>query len=236
MQRRPEDESLGRQFVRTAKHQWGSFAVADATAKPMTFGRTLVAALLLSRWVKQRLADHTNIGLLLPASVGGALANVAVSLSGKVPVNLNFTAGRESMMMAVERSGKKTILTSRRFLSKAGLEPNDHMVFLEDVMKEFGAGERLRTLAIARMLPAWLLNHLYVQPVDGDALATIIFSSGSTGTPKGVMLTHRNILANVDAIDQLFELRPTDVLLGVLPFFHSFGFTGTIWLPLVVYP
>ena len=65
----------------------------------------------------------------------------------------------------------------------------------------------------------------------GDALATVIFSSGSTGIPKGVMLTHRNILANVDAIGQVYELTADDVLLGVLPFFHSFGFTGTLWLP-----
>jgi acyl-[acyl-carrier-protein]-phospholipid O-acyltransferase/long-chain-fatty-acid--[acyl-carrier-protein] ligase len=107
------------------------------------------------------------------------------------------------------------------------------MLFLEDVMKEFGSAEKLQTLVIARLLPSWILNRLYVKPVAGDSLATVIFSSGSTGTPKGVMLTHRNILSNVDAIGQLFELRSTDVLLGVLPFFHSFGFTGTIWLPAI---
>ena len=107
------------------------------------------------------------------------------------------------------------------------------MVFLEEVMKEFTSAQKLRTLVVARLLPSWILNRLYVKAVEGDTLATIIFSSGSTGTPKGVMLTHRNILSNVDAIGQLFELKSTDVLLGVLPFFHSFGFTGTIWLPAV---
>lgn len=233
MQRRPSDESLGRQFVRTAKHQWRTFAMADATTKPMTFGRVLVASLLLSRWVRRRLDAETNIGLLLPASVGGSLANVAVSLAGKVPVNLNFTAGHESMTLAIEKAGLNTILTSRKFLSKAGLEPTGNMVFLEDVMKEFGNAEKLRTLLIARVLPSWILNRVYVKAAAGDALATIIFSSGSTGTPKGVMLTHRNILSNVDAIGQLYDLKSTDVLLGVLPFFHSFGFTGTIWLPAV---
>ena len=135
--------------------------------------------------------------------------------------------------MAIEQSGIKTILTSRRFLSKAGIEPTGNMVFLEEVMKEFTSAQKLRTLVVARLLPSWILNRLYVKAVEGDTLATIIFSSGSTGTPKGVMLTHRNILSNVDAIGQLFELKSTDVLLGVLPFFHSFGFTGTIWLPAV---
>src|SRR5262249_5654066 len=116
---------------------------------------------------------------------------------------------------------------------KANLESTGNMVFLEDVMKEFSTAEKLRTLVMARVLPSWILNRLYVKAVDGEALAAIIFSSGSTGTPKGVMLSHRNILSNVYTIVQLFELRSTDVLLGVLPFFHSFGFTGTIWLPAV---
>src|SRR4029077_10163425 len=90
MQRRPADESLARQFVRTAKHQWWSFSMADATTKPLTFGRVLVAAMLLARWGRRRLPHESTVGLLLPASVGGALANLGLTLAGKVPVNLNF--------------------------------------------------------------------------------------------------------------------------------------------------
>jgi len=193
----------------------------------------LVGALLLSRWIRRRVPQESNIGLLLPASVGGALANLGVSLAGKVPVNLNFTAGRDSIAVAIDRCGLRTILSSRRFLSKAGLEPLDGMVFLEDVMQEFSRSAKLRMLVIARLLPAWILNRLYVDPVEGVAVATVIFSSGSTGVPKGVMLTHRNILANVDAIGQVYDLTAGDVMVGVLPFFHSFGFTGTIWLPML---
>jgi acyl-[acyl-carrier-protein]-phospholipid O-acyltransferase/long-chain-fatty-acid--[acyl-carrier-protein] ligase len=233
MQRRPVDESLGRQFVRTAKHEWGTFAMADATATPMTFGRVLVAALLLSQWMRRRLRNQSHVGVLLPASVGGALTNLALSLAGKVPVNLNFTAGRESMAVAIERCGITTVLTSRRFLSKAGIEPFDGMRYLEDVMKEFGAAAKLRMLVAARLLPARAINRLFVEPPNGDGLATVIFSSGSTGVPKGVMLTHRNILANVDSIGQLFQLTSRDVMIGVLPLFHSFGFTGTVWFPAI---
>jgi acyl-[acyl-carrier-protein]-phospholipid O-acyltransferase/long-chain-fatty-acid--[acyl-carrier-protein] ligase len=144
---------------------------------------------------------------------------------------LNFTAGRESMTTAIDRCDIKTILTSRRFLSKAGIDALDGMVFLEDVMKEFSTAAGLRMWLVAFLLPAWAINRIYLERADGDTLATVIFSSGSTGVPKGVMLTHRNILANVDAIGQVYELVPRDVLLGILPFFHSFGFTGTLWLP-----
>ena len=233
VERRPADETLGRQFVRTAKHQWRSFCMADSNGQRLTFGRTLVASLLLARWIQKRAPHERNIGLLLPASVGGALANVATSLAGKAPVNLNFTAGREAMAAAIARCGIRTILTSRLFLSKAGIETLDGMVFLEDVLKTMSTGAKVRMLAVARLLPAWAINRLYVHGQGGDALATVIFSSGSTGVPKGVMLTHRNILSNVDAAGQLFQLTEKDVMLGVLPFFHSFGFTGTLWLPLV---
>jgi acyl-[acyl-carrier-protein]-phospholipid O-acyltransferase/long-chain-fatty-acid--[acyl-carrier-protein] ligase len=60
-------------------------------------------------------------------------------------------------------------------------------------------------------------------------LLTIIFTSGSTGTPKGVMLTYANIIHNVEAIGKVVALTPRDVILGILPFFHSFGYTITLW-------
>ena len=66
---------------------------------------------------------------------------------------------------------------------------------------------------------------------DLDSLATVIFSSGSTGDPKGVMLSHYNIGSNIEQLEQVFCLNRFDCFLGVLPFFHSFGFTGTLWLP-----
>jgi acyl-[acyl-carrier-protein]-phospholipid O-acyltransferase/long-chain-fatty-acid--[acyl-carrier-protein] ligase len=61
----------------------------------------------------------------------------------------------------------------------------------------------------------------------------VIFSSGSTGAPKGVMLSHRNIAANVEGIGQVIQFTASDRIMGVLPLFHSFGFTGTLWLPLL---
>jgi acyl-[acyl-carrier-protein]-phospholipid O-acyltransferase / long-chain-fatty-acid--[acyl-carrier-protein] ligase len=88
-------------------------------------------------------------------------------------------------------------------------------------------------LVVAFVLPARVLNRLFVANANADSIATVVFSSGSTGVPKGVMLSHRNILANVEAVRQVFDVERSDVMLGVLPFFHSFGFTGTLWFPLL---
>ncbi len=64
-------------------------------------------------------------------------------------------------------------------------------------------------------------------------LATIMFTSGSTGNPKGVELTHANIISNLEALYQVFHVKDQDRILGILPFFHSFGYTATLWFPLL---
>jgi acyl-[acyl-carrier-protein]-phospholipid O-acyltransferase/long-chain-fatty-acid--[acyl-carrier-protein] ligase len=210
--------------------------MADSTGRDLTFGRALIGSLLLSRAVRRLVADQpapAYLGLLLPASVGGALANIGATLAGTIPVNLNFTAGPEAMAAAIERCGITTILSSRTFLSKAGVAEMPGMVFLEDILASTTATAKLSALVAARLLPAKALERLYGAPSDPDALATVIFSSGSTGVPKGVMLTHRNILANIESVNDAFALTSADVMIGVLPFFHSFGFTGTLWFPLI---
>ena len=207
--------------------------MADSTGQELTFARALTAALLLSGEIGRIAPDERYVGLLLPASVGGALANVATSLAGRVPVNLNFTAGHDAMAAAIERCGISTILTARNFIAKAGIETMDGMVFVEDFLKAIPLLTKLRTALAVKAMPAGWLAKRYAHQAGPDDIATVIFSSGSTGVPKGVMLTHRNILSNIDASMQVFKLTESDVMLGVLPFFHAFGFTATLWLPLI---
>jgi acyl-[acyl-carrier-protein]-phospholipid O-acyltransferase/long-chain-fatty-acid--[acyl-carrier-protein] ligase len=222
---------LDLRFIRTAKKNWRQFAMADSSGRELTYGRALTGSLLVAGWIRKNLPSEKMIGLLLPSSVGGALANAGTMIAGKVPVNLNFTAGRESMASAVEQCGIRTILTSKVFLAKAKLEAMEGMVYLEDLMGQMTGFDKLRALLAARLLPArWLAPK---EKRNSDSLATVIFSSGSSGVPKGVMLSHHNILSNIQAMAQVFWINDSDVIVGVLPFFHSFGFTVTIWLPLV---
>jgi acyl-[acyl-carrier-protein]-phospholipid O-acyltransferase/long-chain-fatty-acid--[acyl-carrier-protein] ligase len=232
--------TLHSRFFTTARRAWNQLAIADSTGQELTYGRALMASLALAQSIILKTQGQRMIGLLLPASAGGALANIATLFAGRTPVNLNFTAGEDSMAVAIERCGIRTILTSRKFLDKAGisLKPSlpgtvqPDLIFLEDLRDEIGAIGKLTAALHARLMPASMLTRRYGAAADND-LATVIFSSGSTGVPKGVMLSHRNILSNIDGFADIFPMTPADCFIGVLPFFHSFGLTGTLWYPLL---
>jgi acyl-[acyl-carrier-protein]-phospholipid O-acyltransferase / long-chain-fatty-acid--[acyl-carrier-protein] ligase len=228
--RKTASDRLDLRLIHNVRRRWHQFAMADTTGRELTQGRMLTGGVLLSRWIERECAGQEMIGVLLPSTVAGALVNIGATLAGRVPVNLNFTAGREGMAAAVEQCGIRTIFTAKAFLAKAKIERLEGMVFIEDILSAATKSQKLRALLAARLMPASLLAARGRGP---DSLATVIFSSGSTGVPKGVMLSHYNLLANIEAIAQLFWIGENDRVAGVLPFFHSFGFTVTIWFPLI---
>src|ERR671918_261564 len=232
-QRRSAQELLHGQFIRTAKRHWSSFCMADTTGTELSFGKALMGSLLFSRWLRKRCAQESLVGVMLPPSVGGALVNVAILLAGKVPVNLNFTAGAETLTAAIRQCGIGTILTSRLFLSKAQIEERSQMVFVEEIRRTFSASDKLLAALTAFVIPVRYLERRYTKNQKSSNLATVIFSSGSTGTPKGVMLSHQNIISNIEGVRQVIPLTPNDRIMGVLPLFHSFGFSISLWLPLI---
>ncbi len=221
-------------FIETACRNRNRFAMADSTARELNFGRALAGAILFRRLVLRRCAEEENVGVMLPPSVGGALLNVGISLAGKIPVNLNYTVSKEALQAAIERAGIRTIFTSEKLLTRLGVEKRPGMVMMEDLGPKIHRSRRFLALAAARFMPAALLKRwLLPRKLSLDSLATIIFSSGSTGSPKGVMLSHRNIVSNIEGIEQAVKSDRHDRLLGILPFFHSFGFTGGLWFPLL---
>lgn len=234
-QRANVQTTLPKRFVRTAKQRWRQICMIDSNRK-LTFGQVLTASCLLSEQIRKISGDEDQkIGLLFPASIGGALANISVSLLGKVPVNLNFTSGQSSLNAAMAQSKLKTILTSQKFVEKLDLDlPSSNIFYLEDLMNCITLRDKILKTLKCVLLPWRILWwSLPKSPITSHSLATIIFSSGSTGTPKGIMLSHQNILCNIEAVAQVFPYTHQDRMLGVLPFFHSFGFTTTLWFPLV---
>jgi acyl-[acyl-carrier-protein]-phospholipid O-acyltransferase/long-chain-fatty-acid--[acyl-carrier-protein] ligase len=227
--RKKPDATLAHALVRSARRKWSKPAIADSTKKNLSFGETLTAALLMRDWLNQEHAGEQHVGVLLPSSVGGALANFGITLAHRTVVNLNFTAGEASCRSAVEQCGIKTVLTSRAFIQKAGLFTWPEMVYLEDLLPKFGKSQKLRAFLTARFASTRkLVGH--IAPED---VATVLFSSGSTGVPKGIELTHWNVLTNIQIASSLFPIEGDDCMLGVLPFFHSFGYTFALWFPTV---
>ncbi|MFQ5543656.1 MAG: acyl-[ACP]--phospholipid O-acyltransferase [Nitrospiria bacterium] len=232
--RRRKNDLLHLKFIQSAKAAWKRTCLSDSTGKTLTYGNALIGALILSRKIRQQCRKEEMVGIMLPASVGGALANIATLLAGKVPVYLNFTAGKGVIDSVVQQCGIKTILTSKIFVKKAKLDRWEEMIYLEDLSRKIVPMEKAGHALLAFMLPTALIQRFYCpERSEPDCLATIIFSSGSTGEPKGVMLSHHNVLSNVESLAQLFWVTRKDTMMGVLPFFHAFGFTGTLWFPLI---
>ncbi len=225
--------TLATRFVRMAKRRGSRLALADTTGKELSFRKTLVACLLLRQQLRERTEDQEYVGILLPASVGGALANISVTLLGKVSVNLNFTTGPEAYQSAIEQTELKTIITSKRFIDKIGMESDERFVFIEDLAAAASGADKVKNL-LATYLPSWLLIRIFGLPRDPDQVAAVMFSSGSTGQPKGVELTHHNFLSEIACTEPVFDATPEDRMMGILPFFHCFGYAITIWFPVTL--
>ncbi len=231
--RRARMEPLPRNFVRSARRHPRRFFMTDATSGKVNFGTALVKTIFLARRLKKVWRGQEMVGLFLPPSVPGALVNYAAFLCGKVPVNLNYTLSEATITHCAQQCDLKTVITSRKFLEKVKLTPPGELIYLEDLAAKPTTAEKLTAWLFAKFAPFRLLKKIAGQEKDValDDLATVIFSSGSTGEPKGVMLTHYNILSNLEQFGHILNFTHRDRLLGILPFFHSFGFTVTLCLP-----
>lgn len=224
-------------FVDEVKKHPFQFCMADSLGVRLNYAKTLTAMLAFSYTLfpdKDGDIPDEKIGLLLPTSCGAVLANAAVLMAGKVPVNLNYTSSVETIRSCERQCEMRMVLTSRAFLEKLNMAPQPNMIFLEDVKAKVSKATQLRFLLAVLLLPARLIKKYFVRGdrTSIDDVATIIFSSGSTGEPKGVMLTHQNISSNIEAIYQIIGLTSSDVIMGILPFFHSFGYTANLWFPI----
>jgi acyl-[acyl-carrier-protein]-phospholipid O-acyltransferase/long-chain-fatty-acid--[acyl-carrier-protein] ligase len=215
------------------RHQWTTAVIDGMDNSKLSRGMLLAAGIALSRWLCAR-TGGARIAVVMPPGKAGLLANLAVLLADRIPVNLNFTTGRSAIEASIERALINECITAEPVMKKLGDFPwPDRLAVLDQILPKLKLKVIGWRIAVA-LLPAWLIAWLLDIPRIGDREeAFLLFTSGSSGAPKGVALTHRNLLGNVAQFSEMLGLGHKEPILGCLPFFHSFGATVTILYPMI---
>jgi acyl-[acyl-carrier-protein]-phospholipid O-acyltransferase/long-chain-fatty-acid--[acyl-carrier-protein] ligase len=233
--RRPSlDRHLAEECVRGLKRRRFATAVIEGTDHTrLSRAKLLGAAAALSRHLRKEFSDE-RIAIVLPASKGSMLANLAVTLANKVPVDLNFTMGRAANESCCRRANLRVALSATPFMERLKDFPWPERVLKLDELLPRMKRQIIFWWIMSVLIPAGLLLRLLQIPRQGGhAEAILLFTSGTTGEPKGVVVSHRNVVGNVSQFRELLDARKTDAILGSLPFFHTFGSTVTLWYPLI---
>jgi acyl-[acyl-carrier-protein]-phospholipid O-acyltransferase/long-chain-fatty-acid--[acyl-carrier-protein] ligase len=187
----------------------------------------------LSRYLRKEFRDE-RIAIILPASKGSMVANLAVTLANKVPVDLNFTVGRAANESCCKRANLRVAISATPFMERLKDFPWPARVLKLDELMPRMKRQIIFWWMLSILVPARLLLRLLKIPkAGGHTEAILLFTSGSTGEPKGTVISHRNVVGNVSQFRQLLDAAKDDAILASLPFFHTFGSTVTLWYPLI---
>lgn len=227
-------------WIRTAKENLHHVAVTDSNGTAFTHAKLLAVTSAFARVMRQY-DRQQNVGLLLPASSAALIANMAVMLTGKTAVNLNYTTSVVAVQAGLKNAAVNTVFTSEKFLQRLqqrGIDTDAmlqgvNVVMMETLRERVSKPLLLSAWIAAYLLPASIYYRLFGKAVNVQDPAAILFSSGSEGVPKGIVLSHLNFMSNIKQISYLLKTREDDVVMGSLPPFHSFGLTVTLLLPLV---
>jgi len=235
---RPElDSHLGYEVLKALRKNAFNVVVTDGMQKKDIKGFLLLGlGILLSRTIQAE-TRQKRVGVLLPPGAGGFIANLGVILAGRIPVNLNFTAGRAANESSIARSGLDTVITAEAFEEK--IKDRDfpyppNKLDIGEVLKALPKWQIALAGIAARLIPSsFMARFLGVPRTGGNDEAVLLFTSGSSGMPKGVGLSHRNVLGNIRQIETAFAPYGAKRVLACLPTFHSFGSTVTLWWPML---
>ena len=215
----------------------GKHTVAeDLERKPLSYNDLITRTIVIGHALTKITAEDESVGVFLPNSTKTMNVVLGLQLFDRVPAMLNYSTGARGMLSACRTAKIKTVLTSRKFIELGKLDDEAdalgqqiNLVYLEDLARSISVVDKLQGWVKSKTTCFWY------QPdaMRAEKPAVILFTSGSEGEPKGVVLSHHNIMANYQQIASRISFNSQDVLLNVLPMFHSFGFTVGTMLPIL---
>jgi acyl-[acyl-carrier-protein]-phospholipid O-acyltransferase/long-chain-fatty-acid--[acyl-carrier-protein] ligase len=242
--------SLFRELIAAAgRHGGGRTMWVGHGGQELTYAQVLGRSAYVGSRLERVTRPGEPVGIMMPTSIGGALAFWGLQFAHRIPAWLNFSMGAGAVLSTVRTAGIRQVVTSRAFIAEArlqeklgallaaGVEP----IYLEDLRPSWAGKARAAWLRMtaasgyAARESAWAAS-------GGDPRCAIFFTSGSSGLPKAVVLSHRNLLANVAQLRARIDFSHNDCVFNALPLFHAFGFTGGMLTPLfsgvrtVLYP
>ncbi len=223
----PVGRTIPEALLSSIQRMEGYFACGDDTVGIFSYQRLKKAVLVLAQYFKT--LEEESVAVMLPASVGAYMTILALQMAGKVPVMLNWTLGPRYLEEMMKISGAQKIVTSWKFLDRltnvqfgACL---DQLVLLEEIRRGLTLKMKLRGIFLTKCSNKRILKSMKIDDIDENAPCVILFTSGTEATPKGVPLSHKNIIANQRSAMQCIDLIAKDLVYGILPPFHSFGFS-----------
>ena len=231
IERRSKRSIFQAYLERARKDGAKTIALTDGDGKEFPFQDVTRGAFALGGALARKTGKGEHVGVMLPTGAGAIISLFALLSRGRVPAMLNFTAGSKNLIAACKAAEVTRIVTAKKFVDLANLESLIdelsaalEIIYLEDVREELKPQDK----ALALLGP--LLPNLLAATPDPEEAGVILFTSGTEGAPKGVVLTHRNIMANIEQISAHVEIEPSDKFFNPLPTFHCYGLTaGALW-------
>jgi acyl-[acyl-carrier-protein]-phospholipid O-acyltransferase / long-chain-fatty-acid--[acyl-carrier-protein] ligase len=209
--------------------------IVDGDERLLSYDDILKAAFALGSALRKNTKKGEAVGVLLPTGVGAVIGFFALHAYGRVPAMLNFTAGEKGLKAACKAAQIKTVVTAHKFVEVgkfedliAQMQDTVNFVYLEDVREKLSLFDKLH--AIAGLYAPWAV----AARRKPDDVGVILFTSGTEGEPKGVVLSHKNLLANVEQVRTHVAFYDSDIVFNPLPTFHCFGLTVGSLMPLMM--
>ncbi|GGD17343.1 AMP-binding protein [Aquisalinus flavus] len=209
-------------------------AMVEPEGRELTYDDVLRGAFALGSWIRRHTKRGEKVGIMMPTSAGGIIAFLAVQVHGRVPAMLNFTAGTRNLFSALRTGEISKVITAHKFIEIAELhglidelKAKAAIWYLEDMREQLSAMDKAQAVLGPRF------PGIMRRPVSPDSPGVILFTSGTEGQPKGVVLSHQNLVANVEQIREHVSLEEWDIVFNPLPIFHCYGLTAGSLFPLL---